>query len=162
MINERTQMTTSTADLWDEHSATLSSPTTQFRDLGGVLRFSGPVRTVRSFEDNVLLDNILKMPGDGAVLVVDGGASLACALLGDRIARQAIANGWTGLIISGAVRDRDALAGLPIGIKALGTNPRKSGKTGVGETNIVLELGGAEFRPGAKVYADEDGILVER
>lgn len=153
-------MTTSTADLWDQQSENLFSSTTQFRDFGGAIRFSGPARTVRSVEDNVLLDTVLKTPGNGAVLVVDGGASLACALIGDRIARQAIANGWHGLIISGAVRDSAALATLPIGVKALGTNPRKSGKRGSGEVDVDLELGGAVIRPGAMVFADEDGVLV--
>ncbi|MFD5215499.1 ribonuclease E activity regulator RraA [Microbacterium sp. NPDC058345] len=154
-------MTTSTADLWDEQPDVLFSPTTQFRDFGGTIRFSGPARTVRCAEDNVLLDAVLKTPGDGAVLIIDGGASLACALIGDRIAGQAIANGWSGLIINGAVRDSASLATLPIGIKALGTNPRKSGKRGNGEKDVDLEIGGAVIRPGMMVYADEDGVLVE-
>ena len=82
--------TTSTADLWDDHGDRLSSLTTQFRDFGGEIAFSGPARTVRCLEDNVVLATLLETPGDGAVLVVDGGGSLACALMGDRIAGLAV------------------------------------------------------------------------
>lgn len=155
-------MTTSTADLWDERGDALSAPTTQFRDFGGEIRFAGPARTVRCREDNVLVARLLETPGDGAVLIVDGGGSLACALMGDRIAGLAAANGWAGVIINGAVRDSAALAALPIGIKALGTNPRKSGKQGAGEVDVPVEIGGALIRPGALVTADEDGVVVER
>lgn len=155
-------MTTSTADLWDERGESLHSLTTQFRDFGGERRFSGPARTVRCFEDNVVLAALLDAPGDGAVLVVDGGGSLACALMGDRIAGLAASHGWNGVIINGAVRDSVALAGLALGIKALGTNPRKSGKGGDGETDVEVRIGGVVIRPGAMVHADEDGVVVER
>lgn len=155
-------MTTSTAAVWDEHRDDFAAMTTQFHDLGRTLRFSGPARTVRCFEDNVVLSTLLETAGSGAVLVVDGGAALTCALIGDRIAGLALTNGWGGLIISGAVRDSAALATIPIGIKALGTNPRKSGKTGSGEVDVELEIGGVLIRPGAMVHADEDGVLVAR
>jgi regulator of ribonuclease activity A len=154
-------MTTSTADLWDERGSSLASLTTQFRDFGAQTRFSGPARTVRCLQDNVVLANLLETPGEGAVLVVDGAGSLACALMGDRIAGLAVTNGWNGVIINGAVRDSAALAGLPIGIKALGTNPRKSGKAGAGELDVEVQIGGAVVRPGAMVHADEDGVVVE-
>ena len=153
---------TSPADLWDEHGDYLVSLTTQFRDFGGKRRFCGPARTVRCIEDNVVLAALLETPGEGAVLVVDGAGSLACALMGDRIAGLAVAHGWNGVIIDGAVRDSVALAALPIGIKALGTNPRKSGKGGAGQTDVDLHIGGAVIRPGAMVHADEDGVVVER
>jgi regulator of ribonuclease activity A len=155
-------MTTSTADLWDQHGDALSAPTTQFRDFGGEIRFAGPARTVRCREDNVLVAQLLQTPGDGAVLIVDGAGSLSCALMGDRIAGLAVANGWAGVIINGAVRDSAALAALPIGIKALGTNPRKSGKEGAGDIDVPVEIGEALIRPGALVTADEDGVVVER
>nr|WP_274636927.1 ribonuclease E activity regulator RraA [Microbacterium bovistercoris] len=155
-------MTTSTADLWDERGDQLSSLTTQFRDFGGLTRFAGPARTVRCHEDNVVLAALLETPGDGAVLVVDGGGSLHCALMGDRIAGLAVDNGWGGVIINGAVRDSAALAGLPIGIKALGVNPRKSGKAGAGEADVELRFGDAVIRPGAMIHADEDGVVVDR
>ena len=90
----------------------------------------------------------------------DGGASFRCALLGDNIAATALANGWAGLVINGCVRDVVALGGLAIGIKALGSNPRPSGKVGGGETDVLVSFGGAVFSPGALLYSDEDGIIV--
>jgi regulator of ribonuclease activity A len=151
-----------TADLYDEHGDALQSVSLQFQNLGGVPQFSGPVRTVRCFRDNGLVKAILNSPGDGAVLVVDGGGSLESALMGDLIAQAAVDNGWAGVIINGAIRDRVAIAGLPLGVKALGSNPRKSAKDGVGDEDIEIEIAGVVFRPGATVYSDEDGILVER
>ncbi len=155
-------MTTfATADLYDIRGDELGSVELQFRNMGGGTRFSGPVRTVQCFEDNALLKGILSGSGGGAVLVVDGGGSLATALVGDVIAGIAVGNGWAGLVINGAVRDSSALSLLPLGIKALGTNPRKSGKKGCGRTGGHVAFGGVTFRPGAMLYADEDGILVE-
>lgn len=151
-----------TADLYDELGETVQSVPVQFQLHGGVARFEGPVRTVRCFEDNALLKSIVSTPGDGAVLVVDGGGSLERALMGDMIAQIAADNGWAGVVIHGAVRDRVALAEIPIGIKALGTNPRKSTKTGAGEADVEVAFGGVTFRPGARLWSDEDGILVER
>ena len=97
-----------------------------------------------------------------AVLVVDGGGSLESALVGDLIAASAVEHGWAGVIVNGAIRDREAIGQLPLGVKALGSNPRKSAKDGVGEVDVVVEIGGVAFRPGAHVWADADGILVER
>jgi regulator of ribonuclease activity A len=151
-----------TADLYDEHGEALASLSLQLRDLGGVAEFSGPVRTVRCFEDNGLVRTTLATPGDGAVLVVDGGGSLRSALMGDLMAASAVENGWAGVIIHGAVRDSVVLAGLPLGVKALGTNPRKSSKAGTGVVDEPVEIGGVVFRPGAMVHADPDGVLVER
>lgn len=151
-----------TADLYDERGAELQSVWLQFQDIGGVPAFSGPVRTVRCFQDNALLKQILSTPGDGAVLVIDGAGSLETALVGDIIAGLGVENGWAGIIAHGAIRDRVAIGELPIGLKALGSNPAKSTKTGAGEADIVLEFGGAVFRPGATAWCDEDGILVER
>lgn len=151
-----------TADLWDERGDQLQSLALPFVDFGGVTRFSGPARTIRCFEDNALLKSVLSTPGDGAVLVVDGGGSVNTALVGDLIAALAQQNGWAGLVLHGAVRDRVALAALPIGIKALQSNPRKSTKTGEGEPDGVLTIGNVVIRPGAHVYADEDGVVIER
>ncbi|MFJ6280623.1 ribonuclease E activity regulator RraA [Arthrobacter subterraneus] len=155
-------MTTATADLYDEHGDDLQSVPLQFQDLGGVRAFSGPVRTVKCHEDNALLKSVLSKPGAGAVLVVDGGGSLERALMGDMIATIAIENGWSGVIINGAIRDRAVLADLQLGIKALGSNPRKSTKNGSGEVDVPVTIGGVVFAPGATVYADPDGILVEK
>ncbi|MFD2025502.1 ribonuclease E activity regulator RraA [Promicromonospora aerolata] len=153
---------TATADLYDEHGAALASLALQLRDLGGIRVFSGPVRTVRCHEDNGLVKALTQTPGEGAVLVVDGGGSLRSALMGDRIAAAAVENGWAGAIIYGAVRDSAAIGELRLGVKALGTNPRTSSKAGAGVVDEAVEIGGVVFRPGAMVYADQDGVLVER
>ena len=155
-------MEKSTADLYDEHGEALASVSLQFQDLGGRSRFSGPVRTIRCHEDNGLVKSTLNSPGNGSVLVVDGGGSLNTALMGDMIAEAAVANGWAGVVIHGPIRDRAAVAKLPLGVKALGSNPRKSAKDSVGKVDVPVEFGGVVFRPGAVLYADEDGILVER
>ena len=152
----------STADLMDERAEELDVCGSPLRQFGAVRRFAGPVRTVRCFEDNVVLRQLLETPGDGAVVVVDGGGSTRTALLGDRVAALAVANGWAGLVVNGCVRDTEALAALPVGIKALGSNPRKSAKTGVGELDVAVAFGGATFVPGAWLTSDEDGIVVTR
>ncbi|MBT2454766.1 ribonuclease E activity regulator RraA [Streptomyces sp. ISL-86] len=150
-----------TADLYDEHGEGLAICTTPFRQFGGRRLFAGPVRTVSCHEDNALLRELVNTPGAGAVLVVDGGGSLRTALVGDLIAGAAERNGWAGLIINGAVRDSVALGGLGgLGIKALGTNPRKSGKTGAGTVDGPVTIGEVTFRLGDTVHADEDGVVV--
>ena len=148
-----------TSDLFDEHPGAASCET-QLRQFGGARSFSGPIATVRCYEDNVLLRAQVSAPGDGRVLVVDGGGSFGCALLGDNIAELAVSNGWSGIVVNGCVRDVVALAELPIGIKALGTNPRPSGKTGAGEIDVPVTFGGVEFVPGASLHADDDGVIV--
>nr|WP_251381959.1 MULTISPECIES: ribonuclease E activity regulator RraA [unclassified Leucobacter] len=152
----------STADLYDDHGDSLQSLAVQFQDLGGMTCFDGPVRTVRCFQDNALLKSVLSSPGDGAVLVIDGGGSLETALVGDMIAGLAVDNGWVGIIVNGAIRDRVAIGTLPLGVKALGSNPAKSTKTGAGVLDVELIIGGVKFRPGAHVWCDADGVLVER
>jgi regulator of ribonuclease activity A len=149
-----------TADLVDDIGPDVRSCDVQFRQFGGRSEFAGPVRTVRCFEDNALLKSVLSQPSAGGVLVVDGGGSLHSALVGDVIAELARSNGWAGLVVNGAVRDAAALRGLDIGIKALGTNPRKSSKTGAGERDIEVTLGGVTFVPGEIAYSDDDGIVV--
>ncbi|WP_159612917.1 ribonuclease E activity regulator RraA [Glutamicibacter sp. JC586] len=151
-----------TADLYDQQGDALASISVQFQDFGGRLAFHGPARTVKCYEDNGLIKEILSFPGDGAVLVVDGGGSLRFALMGDMIAASAETNGWAGVIIHGVVRDRAALAELDLGIKALGSNPRKTVKRSHGTVDEVITIGDVQVRPGAMVYADIDGILVER
>ncbi|GAA2977991.1 regulator of ribonuclease activity A [Microbacterium terrae] len=155
-------MTIATADLYDERGDELDSLSLQLHDFGGHVGFEGPVRTVRCHRDNALVKQLLATPGDGAVLVIDGGGSLESALVGDLIAASAVDNGWAGLIVHGAIRDRDAIAALPIGVKALGSNPRKSAKDGVGEIDVEVVVAGVRFAPGLRVWADADGVLVER
>ena len=150
----------STSDLADIYGDALASCTLPFRQIGARAQFAGPIATLRCQEDNGLLKQILGEPGNGRVLVVDGGGSLKCALLGDNMADRAISNGWAGVIVNGAVRDVRALASRNIGIKALGTNPRRSGKTGAGERDVPVSFGGVTFEPGNELYADEDGIVV--
>lgn len=149
-----------TADLVDDIGADVRSCDTQFRQFGARSKFAGPIHTVRCFEDNALLKSVLSEPGDGGVLVVDGGASLHSALVGDVIAGLGQTNDWAGIIVNGVVRDAAALREIDIGVKALGTNPRKSTKTGSGERDIEVEFGGIAFMPGEIAYSDEDGIVV--
>lgn len=151
---------TSTSDIWDEHRGRAIVCEVQFRQFGGVRAFSGPIATVRCLEDNVLLKQRVAEPGKGRVLVVDGGGSHRCALAGDNVIGTALASGWAGLVINGCVRDVEALGKLAIGVKALGTNPRPSGKAGGGELDVPVVFGAATFTPGALLYSDDDGIVV--
>lgn len=152
-------MTWHTADLSDEYAgAAIAEPI--FRDFGGRSRFAGPIQTVRCHEDNTLVRAMLEGQGHGAVLVVDGGGSEACALLGDQLATLAIANGWSGVIINGCVRDTDELHQMELGVHALGAHPRRSDKLGRGEQNVPVSFAGVTFVPGQWIYADADGILV--
>jgi len=149
-----------TADLVDEIGPDVRSCDLQFTQYGRRSQFAGPITTVRCFEDNALLKSVLSSPGDGGVLVIDGDGSLHAALVGDIIAVLALDNGWAGLIINGAVRDAATLRTLDIGVKALGTNPRKSSKTGDGVRDAAVEFGGVVFVPGHLAYSDDDGIVV--
>ena len=151
-----------TADLYDERGDELASVSLQFQSLGGRTHFSGVARTIRCFQDNALVKSTLATPGNGNVLVVDGGGSLGTALMGDMIAESAVANGWAGVVINGAIRDREAIAALDLGVKALGSNPRKSAKAGAGEVDVDVEIDGVTIRAGAMIWCDPDGILVER
>ena len=149
-----------TADLVDQIGANVRSCDTQFRRFGVRENFVGTVTTVRCFQDNALLKEILGEDNPGGVLVIDGGASVHTALVGDLIAERARTHGWVGLVVNGAIRDAATIDGMDIGVKALGTNPRKSTKTGVGERDIPVEFGGVTFNPGDTVYSDADGIVV--
>jgi len=149
-----------TADLVDEYGDKLDSCDLQLHQYGARARFHGRIVTVRCHEDNAMLKSVLSEPGAGQVLVVDGGGSLHRALMGDVIAAIARDSGWAGVIIHGAVRDVAVLRTLDLGVKALGSNPRKSTKTGAGEHNVPVTFGGCTFTPGADVYSDDDGIVV--
>ncbi len=149
-----------TADLIDAHEAVLVSCPLQFRNLGGRARFHGPVRTLKVFEDNALVKSTLSSPGGGCVLVVDGGGSLNRALVGDVLAGLAVANGWSGVVVNGAIRDSVAVSTLELGLKALGTNSARAAKAGAGEADIPVTFGGVTFAPGQWLYSDEDGIVV--
>jgi regulator of ribonuclease activity A len=148
-----------TADALDEYGDRALVCLLPFRSFGAPA-FSGRIATVRCFEDNVLVRTAASEPGDGRVLVVDGGGSIRCALLGDNIAALALEHGWAGVVINGCVRDAAELDALGLGVKALGTNPRPSRKGGEGERDVTVEFGEVTFEPGALLYADEDGIVV--
>jgi regulator of ribonuclease activity A len=149
-----------TADLVDDIGPDVRSCDLQMAQYGGRTEFAGPISTVRCFQDNALLKSVLSEPGNGGVLVIDGDGSVHTALVGDVIAELGRSNGWAGLIINGAVRDASTLRTLDIGIKALGTNPRKSTKTGEGIRDEAVEFGGVVFVPGEVAYSDDDGIVV--
>ncbi|WP_448624345.1 ribonuclease E activity regulator RraA [Geodermatophilus sp. URMC 64] len=153
-------MSFTTADLYDEHGDELGSCDLQFRQFGGHRSFTGPVTTVRCFEDNALLKSTVEQPGEGRVLVVDGGGSVHRALMGDSIATIAADNGWAGVVINGVVRDSAVLPSIAVGIKALGSNPRRSTKNGTGERDVPVSFGGVTFNPGDQVWSDDDGVVV--
>jgi regulator of ribonuclease activity A len=150
----------SVADLCDEHEEVIEVCETQFKDFGGRTAFAGPIRTVRCHEDNSLVKATLAEPGEGRVLVVDGGGSLHRALVGDMLAADGAKNGWAGVVVYGAVRDSAVLATIDLGIKALGTNPMRSVKRGEGVVDTPVAFGGVVFLPGDMLYADEDGVAV--
>jgi regulator of ribonuclease activity A len=149
-----------TADLYDAHEGEVQVLVGQLRSHGTRHRFAGPISTLKVFEDNPLVKAAVKEPGEGRVLVVDGGGSMRSALVGDRLAGFASENGWAGLVVWGCIRDAADIDGIDIGIKCLGTTPRRSSKRGFGERDIEVRFGGVVFRPGAWLYADEDGVLV--
>lgn len=150
---------TPTTDLCDAHpEVQVFAPI--FHNFGGQARFSGPAVTLRVYENNPLVRATLETPGEGRVLVVDGGGSLNCALLGDQLAELGVRNGWAGVILHGCVRDTAQLSAMPIGIRALAAHPRRSGKADVGERDVMLTFAGVTVRPGNVIHADEDGICV--
>ncbi|WP_080795891.1 ribonuclease E activity regulator RraA [Corynebacterium pacaense] len=149
-----------TADLVDIIGEDVRSCDTQFHNLGGRTEFHGRITTVTCFEDNALLKSILGEDSEHGVLVIDGSASLHTALVGDLIAGLGRDHGWSGVVVNGAIRDSAVIGTMDFGCKALGTNPRKSSKTGKGERDRVITLGGVEFIPGHYLYADSDGIVV--
>ena len=149
-----------TADIADIHDTEVRSCDIQFRNFGGTVDFCGEIHTISCFQDNGLVKKTLNSPGEGKVLVVDGHGSMHTALMGDMIAEAGVKNGWAGVIINGPIRDSAEVAKMNFGCKALGSNPRKSAKDGVGKENIVLRLGGVDFVPGEYVYADSDGVVV--
>jgi regulator of ribonuclease activity A len=151
---------TKTADLYDAYGDALQVAEPVFRSFGGRTAFAGPIATVKVFEDNTLVRANLETTGGGHVLVVDGGGSLRCALVGDLLAQLAIDNGWAGIIVNGCIRDSEEMGAMDIGVKALAAHPAKSEKRGEGRENIALRFAGVTFNPGDHVYADADGIVV--
>ncbi|GAA5180200.1 ribonuclease E activity regulator RraA [Niveibacterium umoris] len=158
-------MTFQTTDLCDANEGLLAEGRLRvlephFRHFGGRQRFSGPISTLKLFEDNSFVRKQLEQPGYGRVLVVDGGGSLRCALLGDQLAEMAVRNAWGGVLVYGCVRDTAAIGTLDLGVMALAPHPQKSLKRNVGEIDVTIAFGGVRLHPGEWLYADEDGVLV--
>ncbi|WP_146907029.1 ribonuclease E activity regulator RraA [Arenimonas daejeonensis] len=149
-----------TADLCDAHEDRVRVLDLPLRDYGGRIAFHGPVSTVRALEDNSRVREAVAEPGEGRVLVVDGGGSTRRSMLGDNLAAMAVKNGWAGVLVHGVIRDTDAIGQLALGVKALGTCPRKTDKLGQGLRDVVVDLGGVMIAPGHHLYADEDGVIV--
>lgn len=157
-------MTFKTPDLCDqfenELGKTLRVVAPMFQRYGARTSFSGEIVTLKIFEDNSLVREAFAENGKGKVLVIDGGGSLRCALVGDQLAILAQKNGWEGAIVYGCIRDSADINDIDIGVRALNTHPQKSIKKGVGDRNINVTFGGVTFVPGEFVYADEDGVIV--
>lgn len=153
-------MAFSTADLCDAFGPAVRLVAPIFRDYGGLKRFAGPIETVQVSDDNALVAQTLETAGRGRVLVVDGGGSLRCALVGGRLATLAHTNRWAGLVINGCVRDSAEIGEISLGIRAINSSPRRGGKTGSGQRGTVVSFAGATFVPGHILYADEDGIVL--
>jgi regulator of ribonuclease activity A len=153
-------MSTATTDLCDLHpDVQVCDPI--FSDFGGRSAFHGSIATLKVFEDNGPVRALLESPGNGRVLVVDGGGSLRCALVGGLLGKLAVERGWAGLVVYGCVRDRSELAQCEVGIKAVALSPRKSEKgLHTGHADRPVRFAGVGFRPGAWLYADGDGIVV--
>ena len=151
-----------TADLCDDHADKIAVCQPIFRSFGRRKTFGGPVSTVRCFEDNSRVKEAVNTPGEGRVLVVDGGGSYRCALLGDMLGEAVVKNGWVGVIVHGCIRDSAALDGMDLGIRALGTIPLRSEKRGEGQRDVPVQMAGVMIQPGDFVYADEDGIIFSK
>ena len=153
-------LTKGTADLCDDHGDRVQVCEPLFHPYGGRRSFYGPISTVRCFQDNSRVKEAVEGPGDGKVLVIDGGGSRRRALLGDRLGEAAVRNGWAGVIVHGCIRDSAELGRMDLGIRALGTIPLRSDKRGEGDRDVPVRFAGVTFRPGEFVYVDEDGVIV--
>ena len=158
MTNEMTP----TPDLCDDNEGRVAAFELQFQHFGLNKNFSGQAVTVKCFEDNSVVKELVNTPGDGKVIVVDGGGSMRRALLGDMLAEAAVNNGWSGLVIHGCIRDVQVINTLAIGVKALGTHPMKTDKRGEGQQQINIEFGGVSIANGDYIYADENGVIVAK
>lgn len=150
----------STPDLCDQYPQLVRAVEPMLNNFGGREQFCGQIVTVKCFEDNSVVKQLVGTPGDNRVIVVDAGGSLRRACLGDMLAEQAASNGWSGLVIYGCIRDVDQIMATDIGVQALGVHPMKTEKKGVGELDIPVTFGGVTFNPGEYLYADNNGIIV--
>lgn len=153
-------MAFATTDLCDAHEDKVRIAAPIFRSYGGKPAFHGHIATLKLFEDNGLVRKTLDTPGDGRVLVIDGGGSLRCALLGDQLAALAVKNGWAGIVLWGCIRDSAAIGAMDLGVLALATHPRKTVKQNLGDAEVPVSFAGIDFHPGDWLYADADGLIV--
>ncbi len=149
-----------TCDLCDRHDAQVRVLELPLRDYGGRIGFDGIVSTIKAYEDNSLVRDAVAEPGNGRVLVIDGGGSLGRSMLGDLLAAKALENGWAGVVVFGAIRDSAAIGAMALGVKALGTCPRKTDKLGQGLRDVPVRFGGLVIRPGEWMCADADGVVL--
>lgn len=153
-------MSQATTDLSDTHGDLIRHCAPLFRDFGGHTSFSGQIVTLKAFEDNTKVRELLEMSGEGRVLVIDASGSLNCAMVGGNLGVLAEQNGWTGIVVNGCVRDTAELKDCNVGIKALAAHPKKTEKRGLGEVNVPVIFAGVTFAPDEWLYADGDGIIV--
>lgn len=161
-MENSTMINFATTDLADANPGAVRICTLPFQNFGGRTAFFGQVRTVVCYEDSKLVQQVIRQPGNGGVLVVDGGGSPRHALLGGINAAIARDNGWSGLIINGVIRDATDVGGIALGVKALGVTPLRSSKTGAGAVDVPAVFGDVLFEPGDWVYCDRDGVLVAK
>ncbi len=155
-------MTLSTCDISDALHPNIQYLKPIYNSYGEKKSFSGRIITIKCFEDNSLVEEVLKNNGKGLVLVVDAGGSMNCAMMGDKRASDAIKNEWEGVIINGVIRDSAIINTMPIGIKSLGVCPIKSVKNGTGKRDVIVTFSNVEFIPSHYAYADEDGVIVTK
>lgn len=165
--SERKMAALATAEVCDTNAALLATGELHvlqplFKAYGQCRAFAGPVVTLKVFEDNVLVREVLEGKGEGRVLVIDGGGSMRCALVGGNLGQLAQNMGWAGIVVNGCIRDVDEINGCDIGVRALASHPVKSNKKGVGEKHVPVHVGGALIRDGEWLYADSDGILISK
>ena len=150
----------STPDLCDQHESKVKVLEPIFNSYGGVEAFYGEVVTIKCFEDNSVVKKLVDEPGEGRVIVMDGGGSMRRAILGDMLAEKAAQNGWAGLIINGCIRDVDEIARTSLGVKALNVHPMKTEKRGLGDLNVAVQMAGHTIVPGQWIYADNNGVIL--
>jgi len=150
----------STPDLCDAHDGKVRVLEPIFNNYGGVKSFFGPAVTIKCHEDNSVVKELVSKPGNGQVIVMDGGGSLRRAILGDMLAEKAAQNGWAGLVINGCIRDVDEIGKTNLGVKALNVHPMKTEKRGIGDLNVSVQMAGQIIQPGEWVYADNNGVIV--
>ncbi len=153
-------MSYATTDLCDAFAQELQIADPIFFDFGSTTSFSGPITTLKLHEDNTLVRDALETDGKDGVLVVDGGGSTRCALLGGNLAVLAEKNNWQGVLVYGCIRDREEIEETTVGVKALAPHPLKSNKQGIGQKDVPVRFAGVNWIPGYYLYADKDGIVL--